>query len=41
LIGGWQLNNVVAWQSGNPIAVRQNTPAFGGFRPNLVGNPKP
>jgi hypothetical protein len=41
LIGGWQLNNIVAWQSGNPIAVSQNTPAFGGFRPNLIGNPKP
>ncbi len=41
LVGGWQVNNIVAWQSGNPIAVSQNTPAFGGFRPNLIGNPKP
>ena len=27
-------------QSGEPIGVTQNGVAFGGFRPNLVGNPK-
>jgi hypothetical protein len=41
LVGGWQVNSIVAWQSGNPISVSQNMPVFGGFRPNLKGAAKP
>lgn len=40
LIGGWHLTGIVTAQSGNTIAVTQNAPAFGGFRPNLVGDPR-
>jgi hypothetical protein len=41
LAGGWQLNGILTLQSGDPIAVTQNTPAFGGSRPNAIGNPAP
>jgi hypothetical protein len=36
---GWQLNAILTLQSGDPIAVTQNAPAFGGFRPNAIGDP--
>jgi outer membrane receptor protein involved in Fe transport len=36
---GWQLNGILTLQSGDPIAVTQNTPTFGSFRPNAVGDP--
>jgi outer membrane receptor protein involved in Fe transport len=36
---GWQLNSILTLQSGDPIAVTQNAPAFGGFRPNVIGDP--
>jgi hypothetical protein len=37
---GWQINSIVTIQSGEPIGVTQNGVPFGGFRPNLVGNPR-
>ncbi|MCU0226099.1 MAG: carboxypeptidase regulatory-like domain-containing protein [Bryobacterales bacterium] len=41
VLGGWQLNAIVTVQSGEPVAVTQNGVAFGGFRPDWIGNPKP
>ena len=44
LLGGWQLNTILAMQSGMPITITQatNNNSFAGFalqRPNLVGKP--
>lgn len=39
ILGGWQLNSMLTLQSGNVISVSAPAPAFGGFRPNVVGNP--
>ena len=39
IANGWQVNGILTLQSGDPIAVTQNAPAFGGFRPNAVGDP--
>lgn len=39
LIGGWQLNGILTAESGNVISVTANAPAYGGSRPNIVGNP--
>jgi hypothetical protein len=39
IAGGWQINSVVTIQSGEPIGVTQNGVAFGGNRPNVVGDP--
>lgn len=39
LFAGWQLNPILTLQSGNVISVTANAPAFGGGRPNLIGNP--
>ncbi len=38
-IGGWQLNAIATFQSGNVIAVSQNGTAFGSSKPNVVGDP--
>ncbi len=37
--GGWQLNPLLTLQSGNVISVSANAPAFGGSRPNAIGDP--
>ena len=39
LVGGWQLNGIFTAESGNIISATANAPAFGGSRPNIVGNP--
>ncbi|MFN0106027.1 MAG: TonB-dependent receptor domain-containing protein [Bryobacteraceae bacterium] len=39
LAGGWQLNAIMSFQSGNVIAVSQNGTAFGSGRPNVAGDP--
>lgn len=39
LLGGWQVGGIMTIQSGEPIAITQNGVAFGGFRPNVVGDP--
>jgi Carboxypeptidase regulatory-like domain/TonB-dependent Receptor Plug Domain/TonB dependent receptor len=39
LAGGWQLNGIFTAESGNVISVIANAPAYGGARPNIVGNP--
>lgn len=39
LAGGWQLNGILSFQSGNVIAVSQNGTAFGSGRPNVAGDP--
>ncbi|MGJ5817600.1 carboxypeptidase regulatory-like domain-containing protein [Paludibaculum fermentans] len=39
VLGGWQLNPIVTLQSGNVISVTANAPAFGGGRPDLIGDP--
>jgi outer membrane receptor protein involved in Fe transport len=36
---GWQVNSIVTWQSGNTLSVVTPTPAFGGNRPNILGDP--
>ena len=40
-IGGWQLNAIASFQSGNVIAVSQNGTAFGSSKPNVVGRSVP
>ncbi len=41
LIGGWQLNGFVTYQSGNPVPLYSfNSLADGAQRPNLQGNPR-
>jgi hypothetical protein len=42
VIGGWQVNSFVTFQSGNPIAVRMdfNRLQDGAQRPNVTGNPR-
>ena len=39
LAGGWQLNAITSFQSGNVIAVSQNGTAFGSSKPNAAGDP--
>jgi hypothetical protein len=39
LAGGWQVNGIMTLQTGEPIGIVQNAPAFGGSRPNAVGDP--
>ncbi len=39
IVSGWQINGILTLQSGDPIAVSQNTPTLGSFRPNAVGDP--
>jgi hypothetical protein len=39
VVGGWQLNGIFTAESGNVISVTANAPAYGGARPNIVGNP--
>lgn len=38
-IGGWQLNAIASFQSGNVIGVTQNGTNFGSSKPNVVGDP--
>lgn len=37
--GGWQLNGIASFQSGNVISITQNATAFGGNKPNAAGDP--
>jgi outer membrane receptor protein involved in Fe transport len=37
IAGGWQLNAIATFLSGNVIAVTANAPAYGGSRPNVTG----
>jgi len=37
--GGWQLNSILTMASGNPISIGAPAPAYGGGRPNIVGDP--
>jgi hypothetical protein len=37
--GGWQLNTIASFQSGNVISVSQNGTAFGSSFPNAIGDP--
>lgn len=39
IIGGWQLNGIATFQSGNVISVSQNGTAFGSSKPNAIGDP--
>ncbi len=40
-IGGWQLNGVLSFQSGHPIALFRTNPIAGGTgRPDIFGNPR-
>lgn len=41
LANGWRVNGILTAFSGDVIAVTAPSPSYGGFRPNLVGNPKP
>jgi outer membrane receptor protein involved in Fe transport len=38
-VGGWQVNAIASALSGNVIAVTANAPAYGGSRPNVIGDP--
>ncbi len=38
-IGGWQIGGILNLQSGEPIGITQNGVAYGGNRPNVVGDP--
>jgi hypothetical protein len=38
-IGGWRINGILTAESGDPISVTANAPAYGGARPDLIGNP--
>jgi hypothetical protein len=42
VVGGWQLNGILAWQSGQPLNVQLANPrlADGGQRPNVAGDPR-
>ncbi len=40
LVRGWQLNSILTAESGNVISVTANAPAYGGARPNIVGDQK-
>jgi hypothetical protein len=39
IIGGWQVNAIASFQSGNTIAILQNGTAFGSSKPNVIGDP--
>lgn len=39
IIGGWQVNAIYSYQSGNPLLIRGSNNFTGINRPNLVGNP--
>jgi outer membrane receptor protein involved in Fe transport len=39
IAGGWQVNAISSFQSGNVISVTQNGTAFGSNRPDAVGDP--
>jgi hypothetical protein len=39
IVGGWQINPIVTILSGDVISVTANAPAYGGNRPNVVGDP--
>ncbi|HEY4045985.1 MAG TPA: carboxypeptidase regulatory-like domain-containing protein [Acidobacteriaceae bacterium] len=39
LIGGWQANGIFTAESGDVISVTANAPAYGGSRPNIIGDP--
>lgn len=39
LAGGWQVHSILTLESGDPIAITAPAPAFGGNRPNVVGEP--
>lgn len=38
IVGGWQFNPILTMESGDPISITAPAPAFGGNRPNVVGN---
>jgi hypothetical protein len=42
VVGGWQLNGIFSWQSGQPLNVGMANPrlADGNQRPNVTGNPR-
>lgn len=39
IAGGWQINTIASFQSGNVISIGQNGTAFGSSKPNAVGDP--
>ncbi len=39
VLGGWQVNGILSFQSGNVIGVTQNGTAFGSSKPNVTGDP--
>jgi hypothetical protein len=39
IAGDWQLNSILTMQSGSPIGITATSPAYGGNRPNVVGDP--
>lgn len=39
VLGGWQVNAIASYQSGNVISVSQNGTAFGSSKPNAIGDP--
>ena len=39
MVAGWKVGGIFVAESGNPISVIANAPAYGGSRPNLTHNP--
>jgi hypothetical protein len=39
LAGEWQINSILTAQSGSSIGITATAPAYGGSRPNVVGDP--
>jgi hypothetical protein len=39
VLGDWQINSILTVQSGSTIAITAPAPAYGGTRPNVVGDP--
>ncbi len=38
-VKGWELSGIFTAESGDPISVIANAPAYGGSRPNIMGDP--
>ena len=39
IAGDWQINSILSAQSGSSIGITATAPAYGGSRPNVVGDP--
>lgn len=38
-LSGWRINGILSAYTGDPIGIYANSPTYGGYRQNLVGNP--